>query len=191
MTAPVVTLLVFAALGAAHVAALAVGWRERSAWGLAWLAAGPFVAVFVALCGVHACDQGQALQQWVVPFALSVPAAFFGRPQIRVALVALDVVAASGLTLDFSDRVHGPNWTGRVGAFPPQREQDALDALVAAAPEPVPPGALGTVPGEAGIWGWYTPFTGYAARWQGRLVVETDGAPTRAEALEGLRFRVP
>ena len=127
---------VVAIVGALGAGAIVIWcWPGRPTWGRGLGALGVLVSgLVIGLVGVHACDAGMPLAQWIVPSvagALSVLFCRSRRVRWGAAVVALAVALAS--SLHYASVVHGPSWVGN----PSSR----------------------TLEGQVAIAEWHTPLT--------------------------------
>ena len=111
---------------------------------VAAIAIASFIGLFIAALGVHSCDEGQPLQQWLIPAVCIGFAIAIVRARRRMlGLVAALALTALALTTSYAGGVHGDTWIGR--STPSMSMEDAQP---------------GRVPEEC----WHTPLTGLYRR---------------------------
>jgi hypothetical protein len=82
------------------------------------------VPVLALSAGLHRCDCGVPLSQWLIPSAALLAVVLLVEP-VRLSLIASAVLAllAVGLSFHYAGAVHGPTWVGNPESFtlPPLR----------------------------------------------------------------------
>jgi hypothetical protein len=72
------------------------------------------MGLFIASFGMHHCDEGHPLQQWLIPAAcIAFAIACVRDRRRRLGLVAGLVLVSLALTLHYTALVHGPTYIGR------------------------------------------------------------------------------
>jgi hypothetical protein len=103
-----------------------------------------FIGSFIAALGMHHCDEGQPLQQWLIPaVCIGFTIAIVRHRRRMLGLVAALTVTAIALTTSYGAAVHGNTWIGR--STPSMSMEDTH---------------AGRVPEEC----WHTPLTGLYRR---------------------------
>jgi hypothetical protein len=110
---------------------------------LAALLAG-LIALLVAAAGLHMCDEGQPLQQWLIPaVCIGFVVAVIRERRRCITLAALLGLAALVMTLHYGALVHGDTYIGRSTPSASMTESQ---------------------PGRVPERGWHTPLTGLYRR---------------------------
>jgi hypothetical protein len=69
-----------------------------------------------AALGVHACDRGLPLSQWIAPaLLLGIVLLLVGNKLVRFGVASVIGVAMVALTLHYNVAVHGDEWLGHAG----------------------------------------------------------------------------
>jgi hypothetical protein len=103
-----------------------------------------FIGFFIAAFGVHSCDEGQPLQQWLIPaVCIGFAIAIIRNRRRMLTLVAALAITSFVLTMSYAGGVHDDTWIGR----------------------PTPSWSMEeTHPGRVPEECWHTPLTGLYRR---------------------------
>lgn len=115
--APILHFAVLACLTVLAVVLVARFYKRPTALRVAVaVAATLVVGLGTAALGLHACDRGLPLSQWIAPgLLLGLVLLLVGDARVRFAAAGVLAVAMIGLTLHYNVVVHGEQWLGHAG----------------------------------------------------------------------------